>query len=326
MVNKAVIKLSALLTAAFLCTMHFLTVNAYGIDFYYQGDCLITKTTYFYDGSNTFSSSEKTEVMKLLNKTSDEIGFNIAVYANGKDASDSRIKQLTVDGAKNLFSDSEYSGTVFLHIDLDGLENAYDTIATYHDAFLYYPDEAFEDISGKIIKAVQANLPPGGTKASSAQVMSGLETFCEQLKYYKNQGPKEGCFYENDISFTVNTKNGKEERKQGEYTVVQSGEIKQAHFKPYQYWYFGLAAGIAIALIVTVIISVSVKKRYKFKASANASVYTSKKKINMIDSQDIFIGKTVTKTKIESNSSSGSSGGGSFGGGHGGGGFSGSHR
>lgn len=326
MIKKSVIKISALLTVFIILMVNVSAVNAFGADFYYKGGYRLTKTTYLYDGSDTLSVIEQDNVMDMLNKTSDEIGFNIAVYANGVSASDAQVKDITVSGAKYLFSESEYSGTIFLHIDLDGLTNAYDTIATYHDAFLYYPDDAFGDISGKIIRAFQSKMPSGGNKASSKQVISGIEVFCEQLKYYKKQGPKNGSFYENDVDFTVHTKNGIEERKKGEYTLASSGEIKQSHFKPYKYWYFGLAAGAAVALIIVAIISISVKKRYKFKSSTNASVYTSKNKICIIDSQDIFLGQTVTKTKIETSSGGGSSSGGSFGGGHGGGGFSGSHR
>ena len=317
MMKKIISGFTALLTVLMLALGMLMPANAAGTYYsksdFLSGDYHYSSNTYFRDDSSYFSVNETNYIVQLLNQTSDEIGFNIGVYFGASDISDSKTEKLVQNGLKTLFDVTDpngYSGTVFFYVDLDGKSSPYDVIGSYHDAYLYYTDYAFGDRLSKIRKKVQSCFPKSGEKITSTAIIKGMEEFCRQLVSYKAMGPENGAYYEDDIS--------------GGYVSASNGTITRSAMKPYKHWYYGLLIGVAVGLIVVAIISLGVKKHYKFKSSTSASVYTSNNKIHMRDSQDIFIGSTVTKTKIES--SSGHGGGGGFGGGHGGGGISGGHR
>lgn len=315
--KKLFIKCSDLLTVMLLllaCAFPAQAATTYDVSYFYQSDYQKTKSTYFWDASDHFSVTEKNSIISLLNRTSDEIGFNIAVYCGGTHLNDSRTEKLSQIGLKKLFDVTDplgYSGTVFLYVDLDGKSSPYDYICSYHDAYLYYTDYAYGDRLTKIRKKMQSYFPKSGEKIVTSDIIRGLEEFCSQLISYKNAGPVNGACYEDDIN--------------GGYVSVQNGTIQHSAMRPYNHWYYGLLIGIAVAAIVVVIVSICVKKHYKFKSSTSASVYTSNNKVYMRNAQDIFIGSNVVRTKIESSSGSGGGGGG-FGGGGGGGGGSGGHR
>ena len=324
MVKKLMIRASAFAAALMICvSCFFMTAGADLSSFYLVEDYYLSDNVYFYDESGRFSDDEKAQIKEMLEDTADKIGFNVGLFASGVSRSDATVEAIAIDGARKIF-DKDGTGTVFLFIDLDGKTNAYDVMASYHDAYLYYTDSGFGDRSKAILKKMQTYFPKGGSKIVTSSIINGLKEYCNQLIYYKNQGPERGSFYENDVSFKVVTDSGIEMRSQGSFTIEKDGKIVQSTFRPYKYWYFGLAAGVAVALIVVAITSYAVKRRYKFKSSTSASAYTSTKNVYMRDQQDIFLGTTVSKVRLQSNS--GGHGGGSFGGGHGGGGFSGSHR
>lgn len=323
MVKKLMIRASAFAAALIICMSCFITAGAYTTTFYFVDDYYLSDNVYFYDESKRFSEEEKTQIKAMLETTADKIGFNVGVFASGKSRSDSTVEAIAIDGSRRIF-DKDGTGTVFLFIDLDGKVNAYDVLASYHDAFLYYTDSDFGDRSKAILKKMQTYFPKGGSKIVTSSIIKGLQEFCNQLIYYKNEGPEPGSFYENDVSFKVVTDKGVEMRSKGDFTIEKNGEIAQSSFHPYRYWYFGLAAGVAVALLVATTVSAAVKKHYKFKSSTSASVYTSTNNVYIRDQQDIFLGTTVSKVRIQSSSGHGGHGG--FGGGHGGGGFSGSHR
>ncbi len=323
MVKKLMIRASALAAALIICMSCFITAGAYTTTFYFVEDYYLSDNVYFYDESGRFSDEEKAQIKSMLETTADKIGFNVGLFASGKSRNDGTVEAIAIDGARRIFN-TDGTGTVFLFIDLDGKTNAYDVLASYHDAFLYYTDSGFKDRSKAILKKMQTYFPKGGSKIVTSSIIKGLKEFCNQLIYYKKEGPEPGSFYENDIDFKVVTDKGVELRKRGEFTLERNGEIVQSSFRPYRYWYFGLAAGIGVALFVIAIVSASIKKHYKFKSSTSASVYTSENNVYIRDQQDVFLGTTVSKVRIQS--SSGGHGGGGFGGGHGGGGFSGSHR
>lgn len=295
-----------------------------GNEDFLSGDYVKTNSIYFKDESKRFSAEEKTEITTMLSKTADDTGFHVALFTAGKSRSDSTVERLSKRGAEEIFDKKYNIGTVFLYVDLDGASNAYDYMYSYHDAFLYYTDEDFGDRVHMILHKMQEHFPKSGQAIKTADIIKGLNVYCDQLRYYKNQGPDSGAYYINDIDFTVTTKNGVEHRKKGEYTVAMNGTVVQSERRPYNNWYMFLGGGIIVSLIVIAITRAGIKKHYKFKTSTSASVYTSKNKMFMRDSQDIFIGKTVTKVNISSSSGGGHGGGG--GGGHVGGGGGGSHR
>ena len=272
-----------------------------------------TEHVFFYDESGRFSSSEKEQIEKLLEETSDKIGFDLGVYAGGVDYSNSKVEKIAKYGAKRMFKDSSYDGTAFLFIDLDGKSGAYDYLSTYHEAFLYYTDDEFGDRIHKILKAMQKYFPASGDMIITSDIIQGLNEYCSQLIEYKNKGSEPWSFCEDEIN--------------GGYYVASDGGVVKSKVKPYRYWWAALGIGLAVGAIVALIVSAGIKKKYKFKTSASASEYTSKEKTFMRNSEDIFLGTHVSKVRIESSHSGGGGGfGGGMGGGHGGGGGGGSHR
>ncbi len=288
------------------------TSSAVDDAFFKKDDYYKSEHVYFYDESGRFSSSQKEKIQKLLEDTSDKIGFDLGLYAGGEDYSDSKIEKIVTYGSKRLFTDSSYDGTAFLFIDLDGQTNAYDCLATYREAFLYYTDSTFGDRIGKIVKAMEKYFPAGGETIVTSDIIKGLEEYCAQLIEYKNKGTESWSFCEDDIN--------------GGYYVAKNGGVVKRNTRPYRYWWAGLGIGLAIGAIVALCVRAGIKKKYKFKSSASASEYTSKEKMFMRNSEDVFLGTHVSKVRIESSSGGGGHGGGGFGGGHGGGGFGGSHR
>ncbi len=265
----------------------------------------------FTDESNLFSQAQALEVLNMFDRTAGEIEFNLVLFAAGKSRSDSSVESRTRSLASTVFPNSSYTGTVCLYIDLDGYTNAYDYMFCYNDAFLYYTngDDFTEDRIKKILHAMQAHFPAGGQEIVISDIISGLEEYCKQLVKYKAKGLVEGTYYTDP--------------KTREYVYASGGKILHSNMKPYIYWWIALLIGLAVGAIVAAVTSISVKRRYKFKSSTSASVYTSKEKIFMRHSQDVFIGSHVSKVRLQS--SSGGHGG--HGGGHHvGGGGGGSHR
>lgn len=266
---------------------------------------------YIYDEGGMFSDAQAQKLMTSFEGTAREIGFNLILYAATKSRSDSSVESKAKSLARMSFPKSGYTGSVCLYIDLDGYKNAYDYMFCYNDAFLYYTngDDGTEDRVKKILHAMQAYFPAGGQKIVMTDIMSGLEEYLKQLVSYKAKGLVEGIYYTDPTT--------------GEYVYASGEKIVHSNSRPYKYWWAGLLIGLAAGAIVAAIASTVVKKRYKFKSSTSASVYTSREKIFMRNSQDIFIGSHVSKVRIQSSSSHGGHGGG---GGHVGGGGGGSHR
>ena len=268
------------------------------------------ESVYFCDEPDMFSKSQKKKIIEMLKKTSDDIGFNLALYIGGVSRRDSEVERMAESGAKELFLFEKYNGAVYAYFDMDGYTNAYDYMFCAKDAFLYFPngDSDSEDRVDKILQATETHFPYGGGQIIASDILNGIETYCNELRYYKSKGLAENAWYHDD--------------EKGEYVYVSYGEIKRGPFKPYIYWLPMLGISIFVGLIVAAIISSSVKKRYKFKNPASASEYTAKNMMIMRDSQDIFLGAHTSKVRIQSSSG----GGGGGGGGHHGGGGGGRHR
>lgn len=316
MIKRSFIRLFSLLAALFIVSCFVISAGAvtYNQSYFLSDKYYLSKSVYFKDASGTFNEAQVSSITQMLERTSDEIGFNIGILCGNKNISDSSTERLTQAGVKRIFdvtSTDVYNGTVFLYIDLDGKSSPYDNMSSYHEAYLYYTDSAYGDRMLDILHKMQKHFPKSGEPIVSTDIYNGIEEYCNQLKYYKNLGPDTNAFYEDDIN--------------GGYVSYKNGQFEKTNMKPYKQWYIGLLIGIAVGGIVAACISLGVKKHYKFKSSTSASVYTSKNKIYMRETQDIFIGKSVSKVRIESRSGGGHGGGG-FGGGFGGGGSSGSHR
>lgn len=272
---------------------------------------------YFYDEADIFPPSDRKHIVELLQKTSADIEFNLALYVGGQSRLDSVIEEMAASGAEDLFSFDKYYGTVFLYIDMDGHSNAYDYMFCAKDAFLYYPNGVnesgrygSEDRIDKILEAMQRYFPKGGSTIYYSKIVQGIETYCNELIYYKNKGLCDNTWYR--------------DYEKGEYVHVFFGKINRGQVKPYTFLVPGIIAALIVGFILSMIILAAVKNRYKFKNPASASLYTSRKMMVMRESDDTFLGAHTTKVRLSS--SSGSHGGGGGGGGHHSGGGGGRHR
>ena len=273
---------------------------------------IITKTSNFIDEGSKFSTEQIKRVMSLLEGTSQEIGFNLILYAGSISRTDLETEDKAKKGAVYTnFPESEFNSTVYLYIDLDGKKNAYDYMFASNDAFLYYTngDDDTEDRISSILHAMQRYFPKGGEEIVIDNIVKGIEEYCNQLKYFRSKGLVEGIYYTDPET--------------GEYVYASNGRIVRSNMHPYTYWWAALLIGIAAGALASVFSISTIRKRYRFKSSPPASMYTSQNKIYMKNVQDIFMGTHTTKVRIQS--SSGGHGGGG-GGGHVGGGGGGSHR
>ncbi len=270
-------------------------------------------SVYFYDEAALFDEDTQKQIISTLASTSDNIGFNLALYIGGTSRSDSSIEYMARSNALSLFDKKTYSGTVFLYIDFDGQKNAYDYLYAANDAFLYYTngDDGTENRIDSILWEMEAYFPSGGDHPIRANVKTGIETYCRQLEYYKSKGLVEGIYYTNPDT--------------GEYVYASFGRIVHSSMKPYKYWFWFLLFAVAGGIILAIVVRVLVKNHYKFKSSVSASAYTSREDMRMVESSDTFIGSHVSKVAIQSGSHGGFGGGG-HGGGHVGGGGGGHHR
>ena len=146
-------------------------------------------------------------------------------------------------------------------------------------------------------------LPKTGSDVHKSDVKKAVDSFLHDLEYYKNQG------IINDLHYRV------AESKMYRYTMF--GNIYESPIY-YNFFFVFLVISLIIGLIAFFAFGSHVRKKYKFRESYSASGYTSKNRIHIHESRDIFVREYTTKTKIES--SSGSHGGG------GGGGHSSSHH
>lgn len=277
-----------------------------------SASAFIEGSVYCYDEAGLFNDAMKKQIISTFASTSDTIGFNLALYIGGISRSDYEIERMAKEGAMYLFGRQPYNGTVYLYIDFDGKKNAYDYIFAGNDAFLYYTngDDGTEDRIDRILTAMERTFPAGGVTPDPAEIQKGLEEYCRQLIHYKQAGPVSDIYYTDPET--------------GEYVYALFGNIIHSTWKPYRYWFWFLLLAIAAAIITGLSIRFGVKKHYQFKSSTSASAYTSKEKMQMVESEDIFLGTRVSKVYI--NRSSGSHGGGHGGGGHVGGGGGGHHR
>lgn len=267
-----------------------------------------------YNEYSLFEDYEMEELNNLVEQTAKKIDMYIAIYISNTDLSDSETETF----AENVYEDmfGENTDGVFFYMDLSGGRPAYDYISTSGMGALVYTDyrnDGENNVIDKMFKQIYNYMPSSGEEINPADIKLAIEEFCRQLEIYADKGAK-SFYYSYDSA-------------DGKYIYEKNGKAVVSKNKPLftmiKYLPIGASCGIVIAIIMFFVI----KSTYKFKKSCDSSVYVERSETNFTVRDDRFIRQYVTKTKIESNSSSGGShhsGGGSHGGGsHGGGG---SHR
>lgn len=266
-----------------------------------------------YDDFGILSENELQELDELIKSTSEKIDMYVAVYLSEINLTDPD----TITYSENRYEEffGENTDGLFFYMDLSGKQPAYDYISTSGMAALVYTDENNDGTDNRIDKMfdnIYTYLPSSGETVYASDIKQGIEEFCRQLEKYADKGVKSGYYCYDSID--------------DKYIYEKNGKAVVSEHKPMAAMLNFLPQGIGIGIIAGVIIFFIIKSTYRFKKGVNSSVYVSQDETNFTFSEDRFIRQYVTKTKIESSSSSGGShhSGGSHGGGsHGGGG---SHR
>ncbi len=289
------------------------TTTSYYDYAYYQDN-----NVYYCDESEQLTKEERQKIVSLLEETSSTLGFRLALYTAGENRTDEEVEAFADTGSRTVFGESPENGVVFLYVDMDGYSNAYDYMYCYHEPFLYYTSERFGNRIDKILVSMQKHFPSGGNYMEFSALYAGLQEYCRQLVYYKEQGPEPYCYYylANADLYRVVNYNG---------TI---SETKQQPRNPYKNWWKMLLIGSGLGVCAGFFIFFSVKQKYRFKTSVSASAYTSYNHIHIRKTEDTFLGTHVSRVYIEPHHSH--SGGGHSsshsGGGHSGGGGGGRHR
>ena len=271
---------------------------------YFKDDYYLDETVYYRDESKRFTDSQKQQIIDLLKATSKKIGFNLAVFTGGYMRTDEVVERLASTGSQSIFKKSSKIDSVFLYVDLDGERNAYDYMDCYREPCLYYfatadmDDDVVTRID-RILSAMQAKFPVGGADIHFEDIYAGLQVYCQQLEYYKNEGMENNAYYFNSDT--------------GKYICAWNNEAYESTSVPRPFKNFGIVLIISIiaGIITFATMFFGVKNSYKFKTPVSASEYTSSNKTFVNNKVDLFLGSRVSKVRMSS-----SSGGSHHGGGH----------
>ena len=271
---------------------------------YFKDDYYLDETVYYRDESKRFTDSQKQQIIDLLKDTSKKIGFNLAVFTGGYMRTDEVVERLASTGSQSIFKKSSKIDSIFLYVDLDGERNAYDYMDCYREPCLYYfatadmDDDVVTRID-RILSAMQEKFHVGGADIHFEDIYAGLQVYCQQLEYYKNEGMENNAYYFNSDT--------------GKYICAWNNEAYESNSVPRPFKNFGIVLIISIiaGIITFATMFFGVKNSYKFKTPVSASQYTSSNKTFVNNKVDLFLGSRVSKVRISS-----SSGGSHHGGGH----------
>ena len=276
--------------------------DQYGyIKSFFDLEYYLDETVYYCDESGRFTLEERQKIVALLKDTSQRIGFNLALYTGGRTRHDDVVETIAKNGSETIFSKSDNNNTVFLYVDLDGYQYAYDYMDCYLEPCLYYfatADMDDDEVTriDRILEKMQKKFPSGGSKIYFSDIYEGLKVYCEQLEYYKNLGPENNAYYYN--------------KSTGKYIYASNGNIYESDSvpRPFKNWKFVLFLSALGGLLTVAVIYTGITRSYEFKTSASASIYTSKNKTFVTNRLDKFLGSNVTKVRIQSSSGSHHSG------------------
>lgn len=240
-----------------------------------------------YDDAGLFTSEEAQYISSQLEELTDTTGWDAVIYTNYNGVESDEME----DYCNNYYDEQGYgcgedNRGIFLTIDMSSREMY---MITKGDTMYYISDER----NDAILDEVQYNLIDGNYYGAAQAFITYAGN------YYAEGKPESGTF--SNVELNLKTDNP------FLYIVTRYGIII-------------LLVGIAVAAIT----AVSVKLKYKNYGKAGTYDLKENSHVNLTESEDIFLNKSVSVTNISSSSGSGGSGGGSSGGGssHGGGGRS----
>lgn len=239
-----------------------------------------------YDDAELFTAEEAEYITAQLEELTETTGWDAIIYTNynGVDSYDME------DYCNDYYDEHGYGCNqdnrgIFLTIDMSSREMY---MITKGDTMYYINDER----NDAILDEIQYNLIDGNYYGAAQAFITYAGN------YYAEGKPESGSFSNIELN----------EKKENPFLYVLL-----------HYGIIILLVGMGVAAIVTV----SVKLKYKNQGKAGTYDLKENSHVNLTESQDIFLNKSVSVTNVSS-SSGGHSGGGSSGGGssHGGGGRS----
>ncbi len=264
-----------------------------------------SEKAFFYDEAELFDENMRKEIFKMVEDTSKNIGMGVMVYIGGyyRDKADTR--EFVGVSLEKLFGNKDGDDSIGLYLDFEGggPGSAYDYIDTYRDAYFWYPDlDDFDSSDNRIERMfdhMYDYLPTNGSTIYKSNVKQAVEIFLKDLVFYKNAGIVNGLHYKVAES--------------GKYHFTEFDRIFESPIY-YNHFIIFIIISIIVGVIAFFTFGSRVRNKYQFRESYNASGYTSKNRIRLNNSEDVFVREYTTKVKIES--SSGGSHGGGGGGGH----------
>lgn len=248
---------------------------------------------YVLDGSVDTGDEKLAAADQKIRDTAETLQMYVAVVIVGSETS------FSSDSAVTRFADDTYDElfNVDHGVNTDGVlllinnSTQYDYISTCGMGQFYYTN-AKDNRVDQILETMHGDLVAGDYPAV-------VDSFCQQLVQYKNEGVPKGYY-----TYDAGTET---------YMYLdENGRIVESDRLPYN-WTKGILISLVGGAAVGLIAFVCIKSRYKFKASAAPTNYVCGNQTKLQVQTDTFLREYTTKTKIESSSGGGGgrSGGGS---------------
>lgn len=267
-----------------------------------------SEKAYFCDEAELFDEKTRKEIFDRVEETSKSIGMGVAVYIGGYSRSNSYTREFLGVALEKLFGTGDGDDSVGVYLDFEGgyAGSAHDFIDTYRDAYFWYPELGEDDTSSKnrverMLDDMYAYLPSSGSTIYKSDVKNAIDSFLDDLVTYKEAGIVNGLHYQVAES--------------GKWRFTQFGNIYESPIY-YNYFFIFLLISLIVGIFTFVLFGSSIRKKYMFRESYSVSGYTSRNRIRLNNTQDIFVREYTTKHKIESSSGGGGGHGGGGGGGH----------
>lgn len=202
-----------------------------------------TSNAYFRDEADIFNETYERDLTELIQNTADRMKMNLGIFIGGNYRSDSQTKTFTTEAAKTLFGNKADTNSVFIYLDFEEENTAFDFIRTMHDAQLYYPASGKNNRIDLILDDMYRYLPSSEEEIYSKDVYQAIKAACSDLVSYANSGPVADASYRNNEA--------------NEFRSVVFGRIVTSRVIPLSLPALGGGALFVFMIIMSIISSIS---------------------------------------------------------------------
>lgn len=157
-----------------------------------------TSNAYFRDEAEIFNETDERDLTELIQNTADKMKMNLGIFIGGNYRSDSQTKTFTENACRKIFGNKADTNSVFIYLDFEQQDTAFDFIRTQHDAQLYYPDSGKNNRIDLILDDMYRYLPSSDEPIYSKDVYQAVKAACSDLVSYANSGPVSDSSYRNN--------------------------------------------------------------------------------------------------------------------------------